>query len=120
MIKKILSKVGMLLCLILGISACAQSDPQLKSVVLNGATLVDVRSPFEFADGTVEGAINIPLDRLQSRLDELKKKEHIVVFCRSGNRSGKALKILNENGFQNVLNGGTWKAVQAIKENHEN
>lgn len=94
------------------------SDPtaEMKAKHYAGAFLVDVRTPEEFAEGSVTGAVNIPLDELDSRLDEFKGKESIVVFCRSGNRSAKAVDILNYNGFINVANGGSWQDVQQVIE----
>lgn len=73
--------------------------------------LVDVRTPEEFAAGSVKGAVNIPLDQVESRITEFQGKEQIVVFCRSGNRSGQAIAILNEHGITNVTNGGSWEDV---------
>jgi len=59
----------------------------------------------------VKGSVNIPLDTLQNQLSKFKNKKHIIVFCRSGNRSGMAKNILEQNGFKNVVNGGTWDRV---------
>lgn len=72
---------------------------------------VDVRTPEEFASGSVSGAVNIPLDEVSSRIGELKNKEKIIVFCRSGNRAGQAKSILDKAGIQNVVNGGSWQEV---------
>jgi rhodanese-related sulfurtransferase len=83
----------------------------LKSVIDQGAFLVDVREPGEFAGGTAKGAVNIPLGRLAEEINRFKGKENIIVFCRSGNRSGQAKIILEQNGFKNVVNGGTWEDV---------
>lgn len=80
--------------------------------------LVDVRTPAEFAEGSVPDAVNIPLDRIEDRISEFDKDKEIIVFCRSGNRSAQALSILKDHGFTNVRNGGTWQQVdQAIKSN---
>jgi rhodanese-related sulfurtransferase len=73
--------------------------------------LVDVRTPEEFAAGSVKGAVNIPLDEVESRITEFQGKEEIVVFCRSGNRSAQAISILAANGITNVTNGGSWEDV---------
>jgi rhodanese-related sulfurtransferase len=73
---------------------------------------VDVRTPGEFAQGSVTGAVNIPLDQVQNRIGEFKGKEEIVVFCRSGNRSSQAKAILEQNGITNVINGGSWEDVK--------
>jgi len=84
---------------------------ELKEAVKNGAFLVDVRTPAEFSAGSVKGAVNIPLDKVTHQLSEFKGKKSIIVFCRSGNRSGQVKSILEQNGFQNVINGGTWQNV---------
>jgi rhodanese-related sulfurtransferase len=83
----------------------------LKSIIEAGAFLVDVREPGEFAGGTAKGAVNIPLGSVASQLAKFEGKENIIVFCRSGNRSGQAKTILEQNGFKNVVNGGTWEDV---------
>ena len=78
---------------------------------------MDVRTPAEFAAGSVEGAINIPVDQVQDHLDQFKGKENIVVFCRSGGRSASAKNILEQNGINGVINGMTWQNVnQNLKE----
>ena len=83
----------------------------LKPIIEEGAFLVDVRTPAEFSQGNVKGSVNIPLDTLPSQLQKFKDQKNIVVFCRSGNRSGQAKIILEQNGFSNVTNGGTWEEV---------
>ncbi len=89
------------------------SEPvDLKPIIEDGAYLVDVRTPGEFAQGNVKGSTNIPLDTLPSQLAKFRDKKSIVVFCRSGNRSGQAKAILEQNGFSNVVNGGTWEEVK--------
>lgn len=89
------------------------SSASLKTLISEGAFLVDVRGPGEFAQGSVKGAVNIPLDILAGHLEEFRNKKHIIVFCRSGNRSSMAKQILEQNGFTNVTNGGTWENVAA-------
>ena len=88
----------------------------LKVIIEQGAFLVDVREPGEFAEGTAKGAVNIPLGSVATELTKFKGKENIVVFCRSGNRSGQAKTILEQNGFKNVINGGTWEEVNHFIE----
>jgi len=95
-----------------------QSGAGLETAIKEGAFLVDVRTPGEFAEGSAKGAVNIPLDNLGRQLDKFKDKKNIVVFCRSGARSGQAKSILESNGFTNVINGGTWQQVsQAVNAN---
>lgn len=74
------------------------------------ATIVDVRTPSEFMGGHVAGSINIPLQEIPKRLDELKKMEHILLCCASGNRSGQATQFLKQNGIE-CENAGSWMDV---------
>jgi phage shock protein E len=91
-----------------------KDNTQMENLIKKGAFLVDVRTPAEFAEGNVHGSINIPLDEIPYQLDSFKEREHIIVFCRSGNRSGQAKVILEQNGFSNVTNGGTWLDINTI------
>lgn len=84
----------------------------LKSIIDEGAFLVDVRTAGEFSSGHVKGSVNIPLDTIPRQLTKFKNKKNIIVFCRSGMRSSQAKNILQQNGFTNVVNGGTWETVQ--------
>ncbi len=59
----------------------------LIDAINNGGYLVDVRTPGEFASGSVKGAVNIPLNTLQSNLNKFKNRKSVVVFCASGARS---------------------------------
>lgn len=93
------------------------ANRQLAEAVKNGAFLIDVRTPSEFAAGSVKGAVNIPLHHMSTELSKLNGKRNIVVFCRSGNRSGQAKSILEQNGFHNVINGGTWQNVNKAVNN---
>jgi NADPH-dependent 2,4-dienoyl-CoA reductase/sulfur reductase-like enzyme/rhodanese-related sulfurtransferase len=70
--------------------------------------ILDVRDPFELAVEKVEGAVNIPLGQLRGRLDELPRDQTIHVFCRSGQRSYYATRLLLQNGFDvKNISGGT-------------
>lgn len=87
------------------------SSEDLAALIQAGAYLVDVRSKAEFASGHVKGSVNLPLDTLAANLGKLKGKDNIIVFCRSGNRSSMAKSLLEQNGFKNVVNGGSWQNV---------
>lgn len=80
----------------------------LRELVKNPATLVvDVRSPWEYETGHIPGARNIPLDELPVRMNEFRSAgKTVVLYCRSGSRSGMAVSILKQNGITDVYNGG--------------
>ena len=86
---------------------------KVKPIAKKETFYVDVRTPAEFDQGSVKGAVNIPLDQIEKQLVKFKGKKNIVVFCRSGNRSSQAKTILEQNGITNVSNGGSWEDVNA-------
>lgn len=86
----------------------------LSQMIKEGAYLVDVRSAMEFAASNVKGSVNIPLDKIPAQLSKFKGKKSIIVFCRSGNRSSQAKMYLEQQGFTNVVNGGTWQNVKSF------
>jgi rhodanese-related sulfurtransferase len=71
-------------------------------------TILDVRNPFELQEGAVPGAINIPVGELPFRIDEIKRMTGpLVVYCRSGSRSGMAIALLKSAGIDTEMyNGG--------------
>ncbi|MCE9538158.1 MAG: rhodanese-like domain-containing protein [Bacteroidetes bacterium] len=74
-------------------------------------TIIDVRSPDEFRGGNVTGSINIPLQEIPQRIEELKDlKVPLVLCCASGNRSGQAHNYLVQQGIE-CYNGGSWLDV---------
>ncbi|WP_442879145.1 rhodanese-like domain-containing protein [Algoriella sp.] len=81
-------------------------------------TLIDVREPYELeTEGFVPNAINIPLGDVPTRVEEIKAMaKPVVVFCRSGNRSGSAAQFLQGNGLDEVFNGGGFQDVLDVLE----
>ncbi|MFL3865249.1 rhodanese-like domain-containing protein [Streptomyces griseobrunneus] len=83
---------------------------------LHELTVIDVRTPGEYAAGHLPGALNIPLDHIQRALPDIRDAAHrkdVLVVCASGARSENACKILAENGITTTtLSGGTgaWAA----------
>ena len=74
-----------------------------------GAIILDVRTTGEFSTGHINGAINIPLDKLSNNLEKLKaKNKPIITCCASGMRSASAKGILLSKGYGKVYNGGAW------------
>ncbi len=84
--------------------------------VAAGAQLVDVRSAREYASGSIEGAINIPVDELREQLGRLDPSKPTIVFCQVGIRGHLATRILKQHGFQDVRNlkGGYVQACSRI------
>jgi rhodanese-related sulfurtransferase len=68
------------------------------------AMLVDVRSPDEFARGSLKGAVNLPVDGLRDSMAQLPKDRSIVVYCQVGQRGYVAQRILRQRGFERVFN----------------
>lgn len=89
---------------------------KLKEMLTNGAKIIDVRSPGEFAGGHFSGAINIPLDQLNAKVGSLgDKSQPIIVCCASGMRSSSALGTLKAAGFTNVENGVNTMTLQTLQ-----
>lgn len=78
-------------------------------------TLIDVRTPEEFKGDNVAGSINIPLQEIPERINELKAlREPLILFCASGNRSGQAEHYLKQLGIE-CHNGGSWLDIRHYK-----
>lgn len=71
--------------------------------------IIDVRTAEEFAAGHIDGAINLPVDQIGEQIKTvkgLKPGSTLLVYCRSGRRSAAAVQILQQRGYQRVLDGG--------------
>jgi len=79
-------------------------SPGVRSSDLDGEVKIDVRSPAEFAQGSIPGAINIPLDHLRQRINEIDPDKPTVTFCQVGQRGYVAQRILSQRGFTKVKN----------------
>ena len=79
--------------------------------------LLDVREPSEFEMGHIKNAVNIPLGQIRGRLNELPRDKEIIVNCQVGLRSYIAVRILMQNGFDNVRNlSGGYKTYRAVED----
>lgn len=101
------------------LASCSPSNPSnpsgptasgpsaIEQAIKNGALIVDVRTPAEFASGHYPGAVNIPLDEIDRRMNELGADTNrpIVLYCRSGRRSGIALDQVLRAGYTKAFNG---------------
>ena len=80
----------------------------VRNALAQGAPIVDVRGPHEFAGRHVPGAINIPHDQIAGHVDKLGPKSRpVVLYCRSGARSGMAARVLRSAGFAEVIDVGS-------------
>ena len=77
------------------------------SLTSMSVTVVDVRTQDEWNRGHLEGALHIEWQDILQLSSDINKDEKIYLYCRSGNRSGKATKILDDAGYINVINAGS-------------
>ena len=97
---------------ILALSAISKSEENLTDVeasdigklVKNKEFLLDVREEYEYQDGHIKGAVNLPLREILGKKDSLPKDKDIYVYCRSGHRSADAVNFLKSLGFEKVHN----------------
>jgi rhodanese-related sulfurtransferase len=77
-----------------------------KKITESGVVILDVRTPGEFAEGYIEGArmIDFQGGSFETEIASLDKNATYAVYCRSGNRSGQAVKIMQDAGFLNLFN----------------
>ncbi len=80
----------------------------------NSVTLLDVRTVTEFKRGKIDGFINIPLDSLRARIDEIPKDKPVYVHCHSGLRSYIACRILQGNGYDCYNLAGGWRLYESV------
>jgi rhodanese-related sulfurtransferase len=88
-----------------------------QKITESGVVILDVRTPDEVAEGFIDGALVIDFQdsNFESEIASLNKDVTYAVYCRSGNRSGKAIKIMQDGGFPNLFNldGGILDWVEA-------
>ncbi|OKL47140.1 hypothetical protein BSR29_05495 [Boudabousia liubingyangii] len=93
----------------LGLSACGGSADTGLEADPKTSEILDVRTPAEFAEGHLEGAKNIDFNdaNFKTEVQKLDPKGSYVLYCRSGNRAGKALSVMKEMGFEHLANLGS-------------
>ena len=81
----------------------------------NKGTIIDVRTPQEYRGGQAAGSINIPLQEIVQRFDEIQKMaKPLIVCCASGARSGSAQQFLSQQGLE-CYNAGSWLDVNYLQ-----
>jgi rhodanese-related sulfurtransferase len=110
--------------LIAGISSCESQTSSIEKettttnkkdtskMKATNEIIVDVRTPEEWEfDGHAKCSVNYPLDELMDKVNELKKYDHIILVCRSGNRAGIAQRQLESAGLTHIENKGAWQNI---------
>ena len=101
-------------------SACSRSKvdqyPGIPEQVAQGAVIIDTRTPEEFSSGHIDGAVNIPYDRILESIETHvpHKSDPVIVYCRSGKRSGMAKNTLDKSGYAQVLDAGSMKRLNEL------
>ena len=91
----------------------------IQSIKDKKGTLLDVRSPMEFEENHISGAINIPLDTIETNVQKISEMQKpIVVYCLSGGLSSTAESILQQNGIEDIYNGGGIFSLNNIINNN--
>jgi len=101
--------MGLLAKLFFGKGGRTNKEVDIATLIGDGALVVDVRTPEEFAGGHIKDALNIPSNGIRQLLSHKKisKDRTIIVYCHSGARSAGARRALISNGYTNVINGGS-------------
>lgn len=94
------------LSLFSAVSDASQRAQQGWQWIKQGALVVDVRTAPEFQAGHLDNAVNYPLAELEQHFAQVAKDQPIVLYCRSGNRSGQAFRYLQAQGFTQLHNAG--------------
>jgi rhodanese-related sulfurtransferase len=106
--KKIVSLIATLVTAVtvmFGVSACAPENTDMSTVT----AVIDVRTPAEFAEGHLDGAINIDWQgaTFADEIAQFDPAGAYIIYCRSGNRSAQAISAMTDMGFTNLTNAGS-------------
>tara|TARA_B100001059_G_scaffold149198_1_gene148995 strand:- start:51 stop:362 length:312 start_codon:yes stop_codon:yes gene_type:complete len=82
--------------------------------LINADVVIDVRTPDEWSSGHLENAMNVEWQDILNITNSVTKDEKIYLYCRSGNRSGRATQILIDAGYSNVTNAGSLKQASDL------
>ena len=84
----------------------------IKQALREGAVVIDLRTAYEFDQGHVPRALNIPVDRIRANIDRIRGlKKPVILCCSSGSHCWEAADILRDAGITRVINGGDWQSV---------
>ena len=110
-----MSRIRALLAVLLGLSAIVLSacGAQEQMEIRADTIVIDVRTPEEYGSGHLDGAVNIDVNSgvFAEQIATLDPTGDYVVYCRSGNRSAAAIKVMKELGFTNLIDGGAYSSL---------
>jgi len=106
-----MKRCGGIALILLAITGCSS---KMNGRSIQDALVIDVRTPREYQSGHIKGALNIPYDTIGDEIAEVAPNKHrkIVLYCRTGRRSGIALNTLRRMGYTNVENAGGYAAFK--------
>lgn len=103
---------------VFALTACNPTEPDLGAWLAEGV-IVDTRTKLEYSAGHIAGSVLLPHDSIDQTIASVApdKTTPIILYCRSGNRAGIAKRVLNDMGYENVVNlGGLQEAKTAIMD----
>ena len=103
--------------------SCAQDGFNEEEIVIDEkTTVIDVRTEKEYNAGHLKNSINIPYGEIKDTIGKHvhDKNQKIIVYCRSGRRSGIAKKTLDEMGYTNVINTGAYEKLKKNEQKNKN
>ncbi len=85
---------------------------QIKQALRQGAVIIDLRTAYEYDQGHIPRAVNIPVDRIKANIGRIKDfQKPIILCCSTGNHCWEAADILRSAGVTEVINGGNWQSL---------
>lgn len=104
--------------MISSLAACSHNGEVNDTINLAGNNIIiDVRTKAEYDNGHLKNSLNIPYDEIREKIEGITtdKSDTIIVYCRSGRRSGIAKNVLEEIGYKNVINGGAYQELKKLQ-----
>ncbi len=100
-----------------GFLAVLSKEQQAWLAIHNGALVIDVRTQEEFDQGHLDNALLIPYNEIGEKIHSTSaaSSTHIILYCRSGGRAGKAMKTLQDLGYSNIINAGGYESLRKAK-----
>jgi phage shock protein E len=90
---------------------------QIRQALRDGGVIIDLRTPYEFDQGHIPHAVNIPADRIKANIGRIRAmKKPIILCCGTGAHCWEAATILREAGIAPVFNGGSWQSLLRLAQ----